>query len=383
MSLKQKTNEPHVVDICLTSNPKLTAAFTSYQKVLNLFPMETLFSYTNNYNKHVHDPVTAEMQFYLNMNNQEDRAVKLTYIDNFRIHEDSFKQDSYWKQFYTTYEDVKTMYAEEPDYPWELPNEGRAEEGNLKGVLDKDVQFILYWVERFRCVHETVKQELYQHIPLDKDSTLYNNENVYFNRFNESMFFLRDHVFIKNRSTLQIVSRPEPQTYNRIQMNVVDPDTYDTATELNRSCANLFHDNIKSICRDRKSDAKDITWNVQDTTNNSQATCDTHLNSSTVYCSPNPSVSHGNNLVADSNHPTRIKSNLDELQVKMNDTLGDMKRVFDFLNKNAHDNKEEWGKYNYKYFMEGQWMEVDQYKVQLKTTGAFTPLSDRNNQILS
>jgi len=113
-----------------------------------MFPMETLISYTNKYNKHVHDPVMAEKSFYENLNNQDELAVKLEYIDNPDIEADKLVTDEYWETQNTSYSEVTDdQYTDEPNYPWQLPEDKKSEEANLKEVLDKDVQFILFWVK--------------------------------------------------------------------------------------------------------------------------------------------------------------------------------------------------------------------------------------------
>lgn len=395
--MTKKTNDPELVDICLTNNPKLTAALTSYQNVLNIFPMESLISYTNNYNKHVHDPVTAEKEFYVNLNNQDELAVKLEYIDNPDIGdtssesspgEDIFKEEEYWEDKSITYEAVKeNIYSDEPNYPWQLPGEKRAEEANLKSMLDIRTQFILFWVEKFRCIHETVKSEIFSEIPKDTEGGLYNKDNVYFNNFNESLFHLRDHIFIKDRTTNTLIDvenhKGSPSIYNKCQMNNLDPDTYDTAEELIRKSTLKFKSNIKNIAADLKKDEKYIQMDVKYPDTNTGPVHASIMTEDSIYLDPDTSSSHGNNLVPDDKHPGRIENNLEAVQAKMVEILGDMKRVFDFLDKNTRENTEEWGKYKRFYFVEGVFMQVDQFANELKAMGTRKPLSTRSNQLLS
>ena len=260
--LKPKSIDPLMVDVCLTNNPKLTALFTSYQRILNMFPMETLISYTNKYNKHVHDPVMAEKSFYENLNNQDELAVKLEYIDNPDIEADKLVTDEYWETQNTSYSEVTDdQYTDEPNYPWQLPEDKKSEEANLKEVLDKDVQFILFWVEKFRCIHQSVKNEYYVTNPNETPGGMYNNSNVYFNNFNESMFHLRDPEFIKDRSTSLMLDKDNvkngaPSTYNRCLMNNIDVDTYDTATDIAAKASSKFKTNMKHTSIDLKKDLR-------------------------------------------------------------------------------------------------------------------------------
>ena len=384
--LTPKTSAPEYVDICLTSNPKLTALFTSYQDVLNLFPMESLISYTNNYNKHVHDPVTAEKDFYINLNNQSERAVKLEYIDNPDILYDTLNDSDYWDT-HGGIDPESGVYSSAPGEPWEVPGDNRSDAGNLKDLLDKDTQFILFWVEKFRCIHETVKAEIYSAIPKDTPGNLYNKDNVYFNNFNESLFHLRDPDFIKDRTTSPIVDKNNvmgpPSVYNRCQMNNIDSDTYDTASELSDKASRKFQANMIQICVDLKKDAKDITFSSQFPGNNSGATYNSSMSKDSIYLDPDSGHSHGNNTVVDNKHPVRIRANLDAVQAKMTETLGDMKRVFDFLDKNTRHNTEVWGKFNRYYFVEGAFISIDRAISELKAIGENVPLSKRTNQVLS
>ena len=100
-----------------------------------------------------------------------------------------------------------------------------------------------------------------------------------------------------------------------------------------------------------------------------------------------PSLPHGNNNVTDSIHLTRIEANVDAVQLKMNEILGDMKRVFDFLDKNTSEDTQEWGKWNHSILKDRVWMQVDQSLTELseilEEDGVVTPLTDRKNQRLS
>lgn len=391
MSDIPKTVNPHMVDVCLTNNPKLTAAFTSYQKQLNIFPMESLISYTNNYNKHVHDPVTAEKEFYINLNNQDDPAVKLEYIDNTDIgldgNEDVFSENEYWNTHDYDIEGIKKdIYEDEPNYPFQLPSEKRSEEANLKEILERNTEFILFWVEKFRCIHKTVKEEIFSEIPKDTPGGIYNTENVYFNNFNESMYHLRDAEFIKDRTTTTMLDEnlvKSPHTYNVCQMNNIDSDTYDTAEELMNRSTLKFKLNMKNICSEVKKDEKHIAFNMEFPDTNMSSLASSLMTAASWYTDHDTESAHGNNMVTDTKHPVRIKTNIDAVQAKMNEILGDMKRVFDFLNKHTRDNNEQWGKYNKYYFVEGIFEQIDQFKRELMVIGANTAASSRTNQVLS
>ena len=200
------------------------------------------------------------------------------------------------------------------------------------------------------------------------------------------MFLLHDSTFIKDRSTSLLIDTSNvtgpPTTYNKCQMNNIDTETYDTSDELSRLTTNKFKKNMIACGASVMADNKEVIWTVSDQTNNSAATAITYTSAKSRHISHETDTPHGNNLVADSKHPQRVKANLETVQTKMNEILGDMKRVFDFLDKNTRENDEQWGKSNINYMVEGVWIKVDQNLSELKVLAANAPGSKKRNQDL-
>ena len=96
-----------------------------------------------------------------------------------------------------------------------------------------------------------------------------------------------------------------------------------------------------------------------------------------------PDLPHGNNNVTDSIHPGRIEANIDAVQLKMNDILGDMKRVFDFLDRNNSNDMRKWERFNHSVLKDRVWLEVDQSLTELKEIFPEIALTDRKNHDLS
>lgn len=358
-----KDIDPHVIDQPLLNNPKLALLFTDYQEIINLFPGESLLAYARKYVDTTHDPVTSEKNFYLGLNSDK---VKLDTIDNANIDYEKLKSES----------NINTaLYSEQPDDA----SLDEMSEYELKDVLDVDVQIILYWVEKFRCIHETVKQEIWSVIPKENEGGAYNNTNTYFNNFNESFFSIRDSQYIKDRSAVSYLDPLTPrEQYNKNMMGKIDIETYNTSNEMSSKIDRMFHANMLQLCMDVDRDAR-YAWIDESAIPAVRATW---IDSSKTK-GEDPSLPHGNNNVADSIHLVRIEANIDAVQLKMNDILGDMKRVFDFLDKNNSDDTQEWGKFNHSILKDRVWMQIDQSLTELKEIFPETALTKRKNQDLS
>ena len=200
------------------------------------------------------------------------------------------------------------------------------------------------------------------------------------------MFELHDATFIKDRSTSLLLDTDNAtgviSPYNRCQMKNIDIETYDTADELARITSSKFKKNMIKCGTDLEKDNKDIHWVINDPPLNSTATSYTSISKSSLHVKHETDQPHGNNLVVDNKHPVRVLANLETIQTKMNEILGDMKRVFDFLDKNTREDDTRWGKGNIKYFVEGLFRSVDTNLSELKVIGADAPLSKRKNQDL-
>ena len=176
--LPSKDIDPHVIDHQYYNNPKLELLFTDYQEVINEFPGESLLAFARKYVDATHDPLTQEKEFYSKLNaTSDDDAVKLKTIDNPNIDYDKIKPSV--NSFAFTQQPSSEVLEDIESY-------------KLKDILDVNVQVILYWVEKFRCAHELVKNEYWSQYPKDDSNGYYNNKNTYFNNFNESMFCIRD-----------------------------------------------------------------------------------------------------------------------------------------------------------------------------------------------
>lgn len=363
-----KNLDTMIVDTQLFNNPKFTSLFSDYQKILNAFPLESLIGYANKYINDVHDPVTQQKNFYIQLNEQDDdsKSIQLEDFDNKNIDIDALKSDEYKQRIPETDETGEKYYADDPTDP--------VESAKLLDVSDVDVQFILYWVEKFRCIHETVKKEVWSVIPRSTSDGNYNKDNVYFNNFNESMFHLRDFQYIKDRSSvsyLNIVTPREP--YNKNMMMKIDEDTYNVSNDMSSKTGFKFYVNMFQMNLDRDRDSRVVSWSGSDST----------WKSDSVTCANTSADPHGNNNVADSPHVPRVESNATAVQQKMNEILGDMKRVFDFLDKSTVKDTLEWGRFNHQMLIGKIWRSIDQAHSDLHEIFPETPLSTRKNHDLS
>ena len=384
--LPHKNQDVHVVDTQLTGNPKTTSWFTDYQEVLSRFPEQTLMGYVNYFNRFVHDPVTAEQSFYYNLNGKEDASVELSSVDNTNIDLAVYDKEEYWEADGNKLSAVKSSVHK-------APITDPVESASLADVLDMDIQFVLYWVEEFRTVHETVKEELWSRLPKEKEGGAYNTENVYFNDFNESLFLLKDPEYIKDRTSLtpldiyNMFEKGNPNVYNNVQRARLDADTFQVADELSNKTSALFKKNIFTQTTAVDRDSKHIKWDIIDPSLNTHGkptgitTSDPYLDSKQALSQGNH-TSHGHNLAADIHHDTRIDQNLLEVETIAEEILGHMKKVLEFLDKTRVNDTQHWGRFNFKVLVENIFTAVDQSKSILQNIFENDPLSVTKNDDL-
>lgn len=358
-----KDIDPMVIDQQFHNNPKLDLLFSSYQEIINLFPGESLLAFARKFVDTTHDPVTSEKNFYLGLNNDK---IKLETIDNVNIDYDKLKSDSNINTF---------AYSEQPD----SSAIDEMSEYSLQDVLDVDVQIILYWVEKFRCIHNTVKQEIWSVIPKNDAGDAYDNTNTYFNNFNESFFSIRDEEYIKDRSSMSYNIPMEPRSqYNKNMMGKIDIETYNTSNDMSSKVELLFLKNMTNLNYDYDKDSRSAWF-----ANSALPSVRESWHTSSRTKAESPDLPHGNNNVTDSIHPGRIEANIDAVQLKMNDILGDMKRVFDFLDRNNSNDMRKWERFNHSVLKDRVWLEVDQSLTELKEIFPEIALTDRKNHDLS
>ena len=384
--LPHKNHDAPVVDTQLTNNPKLTAWFTDYQEVIARFPHQTLISYVNNYNKYVHDPVKAEKDFYLNLNTHEDTPVKLSTVDNTDIDVEVYKDKQYWEDNGKSLDSIKSSVHKAEPADGDI-----VEEAALKDVLDLDIQFVLYWVEEFRCIHSAVKEEIWTDLPKELEGGAYNTDNIYCNDFNESMFLLGDSEYIKDRTTLTPLdvtnsfADGNPSMYNYTTRARLDEDTFETADELGNKTSSLFKKNIINHCMNIDRDVKNIVWDIKDKTDNTHSipsgasdSVEPELDTTYALSIGNHSP-HGHNLAADIHHAARVSNNNLDIQTKMEEILGHMKKVLEFLDKTRVKDTQKWGRFNHKLMIEQAFTSVDQAKSELHEIFEDVPLGTTKN----
>ena len=135
----KQSHTPLLVDHPLVNSTRFLEAVTTYKNnIAEMLDYIQLFSVAsiNRTNKQVNDSVTNQVNFFHQLN-EGSLPIKnnMKGVNNKRY-----------------------LSEDETVYDTQLP-----ENFGLGDLIQKDTQFILYWVEKYRLAHDTVKQILHQH----------------------------------------------------------------------------------------------------------------------------------------------------------------------------------------------------------------------------
>jgi len=173
-----------------------------------------------------------------------------------------------------------------------LPDEAKIEQ--------TDVWYILYWIDQYHYLHPKIK-DLVQQSP---------DKPVYFKSFSDSIGSLLDAEFIKDNSVVpvsDIGSNITGYTYNRVLDYIMTQKSVDLHNEMSIKTNNIFKLNMTYIKDD----------------DNVPGMLSTDV--------------HGRNLVTDSQHYERLSSALSDLESLIEQKLGDMYKVLQFIQSNVSD----------------------------------------------
>lgn len=342
--------DPYQIDINLVNTTDIQSVLTDYIELLYEFPEENALISAYRHTDHHSDPITSKVDFYNKLNNG-DIDINTMYfgVSSTNIKRNHIISKNYRDQLpdtvvlatedNTVTGDPNTIDAvsvevkiNQTEKKWISPP-GEITEGEWKvektsksstakaikhldeqdtapeysekfGFGDMSVWFIQWWLDKFRISHAKVKEEVME---------LLGDDNEYFVNFSESVGQLKNidvtydtsttHVWDTRVAAFGTLSIPE--TIPSIAEYCLKKETKSLASELSEKTNQLYRQNIVKLMEDPSKDKPKV--------------------------SPLPGFSrwsHGNNLVADSEHPVRITKFIETIRSELKDHL---KGLYDIL----------------------------------------------------
>lgn len=224
----------------------------------------------------------------------------------------------------------------------------------LDDLAEANTEFLVYWVEKYRISHDSVKKLLHSNNLLPKEvGGAYNTSNVYFNDFSESMYSLKTvSLYDPPRESLPIWDTKGtaikelggkhtiPNQFTGTQIYNVHHDVQELSFIMSRKTNTSFRNNMKNIL-----DCVSLDKRIVD-----DKTSELTLKAVKITDSKQP---HGGNLVPDSYHIARARQNAEPISRIITETLSNMSFVLNYMDKNLRNNKNTWGKFNALSMIEG------------------------------
>lgn len=196
-----------------------------------------------------------------------------------------------------------------------------------------DAWYILYWIEQYNTLPESVKQHVRESM----------NQPEYFRDFSESVAALLDVEFIKDNSVVpvsDIATNISAYTYSRVLDFVLTQEQVDLHHEMSVKTNNMFKLNMTYIKDDDRVASKLST------------------------------DSHGRNLITDSQHYVRMSQVLSELQALVDEKLGVMKEVLKFIQSNI--SAVQFDRWRERVMIESTCVDVDLFGDRVFDNGSIT-----------
>lgn len=342
--------DPYQIDINLVNTTDMQSILTDYIELLYEFPEESALISAYRHTDHHSDPITSKADFYNKLNSGNidintlyfgisssslDRAyiINKNYRDQLPPTMRLSTDDNTTTGEPTTVDAVSVeVTVNKTNKEWFNPpglvTEGRwghkktanastakaikhldeqdapPEYSESFGFGDMSVWFTQWWLDKFRIAHAKVKEEVL---------ALLGDDNEYFVNFSESVGQLKNidvtydtattHIWDTKVAAFGATSIPE--TIPSIAEYCMKKETKSLSRELSEKTNKLYRQNIVKLMEDPSKDKPKI--------------------------SPLPGFSqwsHGNNLVADSEHPTRITKFIETIRDELKEHL---KGLYDIL----------------------------------------------------
>lgn len=356
--MAQLTSDPDFIDINISTSIDLQSNLTDYVDLILDFPDEcavaAIYRHTNNHS----DPTTSKINFFKELNTgslkikDNPDGVKKRDIDTKQLVNKNYRDqlppgvnlktsnnnkydtpklvgddtvetysESITRNWVATTEDSTNSQAVGK---WEIKPERKESKHKVTPILDiqktppelkqqfglKDMTALykMWWLEKFYTAHDVIKSDLI---------SLLGEQNEYFVKFSESVGQLKNLADTYDSDTLptwdtQVTAYGKqystPSTLPGVARYCLQPEQLAFASQLSKHTNKMFRSNIANMMEDASRD--DLITGVM----------------------PGFSVmSHGNNLVTDSMHYTRMSQNVEAIHDVLREHLKGLYDVLDLL----------------------------------------------------
>ena len=348
--MAQQISDPFQININLVNTTDIQSILTDYIELLYEFPDESALSTIYWHTNHHSDPITSRAEFFKQLNSgnfnikQSPEGVSSDSIDRRELINKNYRDQLPDTSILATVDNTttgdpvvidavtvevkQTRESKEWKSPpgilevgtWESKTEtknstGKAvkhlddqdeppEYSEVFGFGDMSVWFVQWWLEKFRTSHAKIKEEV---------ASLLGDDNEYFVNFSESVGQLKNIDPTYDTSTTHVWdtqvaafgAQSVPETVPGIAEYCLKKEAKSFASELSRKTNMIYRQNIVKLMEDPSKDKPKI-----------------------APLPGFPQWSHGNNLVADSSHPTRIMKFIESIRDELKEHL---KGLYDVL----------------------------------------------------
>lgn len=304
--MADKTLDPELTDVNLTNTTDFLKAFTDYNTLVGKFAKEITIANVFNHTDVVVDPVTAKAELFRDLTKG-----KLKLKDNPRGSKDK-------------------------------KGKGKTPVTDSTVGLNKDTanglddNFLAYWIEKYRKLHPKIQEECEKLLP--------GTANEYFKDISESIGCLTEVDFIDDTAVLptwdtDVTKYDPPVVYNSKLHNKLSPNTKLISLKMSKLLNAHSRTNLANIINGP---------------NNHKLDKDSSEDA------------HGNNLITDFSHRTRMNKIVTELVNSLQKQYKDLWRLVDWFNTRA--NKSTYKFQKIKLEVEGVKQEIDLLKNKLQKT---------------
>lgn len=382
MSEDAKTFDPYLVDSNINSTIDIQKKTSNYVDVISEYDDEVVISNTKWYNECTPDPVTDDIDFYLQLNNKTFKVLENN-RGGLKLEDITTEDKLDKKNIKDELTNVQRLVTDESGNPKKsgdnvsaridviVPNENgtsstvetkeiqvpitpeydKEVEVNLQsevGYDDLEVEFVMYWLDKFRCAHRQVQADV-------RDSL--SSEDVhYYMDFSESIGQLENVDFLGDGSTTiqpfdqDSILVPPPVVHNSVVDYILTDQTKELSTEFSKKTSSLFRRNMIKLQDDASTDEI-----------NTDSTKETVVSLSTAP--------HGINLIPDTQHKSRMNNVRSDIVSIIKEFLGEdgLDRVYRYMkNEGSDSNRQTVPKVQINMKIESSRVDVDLFKNKIQ-----------------